>query len=364
MRDNIFKILNVADKEDVISNMLVFSLNNHTSFREFFMRKITNKYDNNCSNFKAYTRTSIQGVGVPDIVINYQLNGKQFQIIVENKLKAKEGEDQTVKYSSKQLINGLKRRFNFERVETEYIFLTLFPNQEPVNKEFNKLTYKDLLDYNYNDKTVIDKLLSDFFKILNDFYECSVINFDDDVYKKLTSVPELDGGFLYFQSLIKILNLNNSLDIENFFRDSKNGRNYYGVRISKPNWHPSKLDIKEPENFLPNEHYNIHFEPQYNVLSGDFTIYLHYETNPYKPKKWVDNNIPVEKYNKYWEIRSKVKNKLRNIDIKNFQISGRTNQIAKAKIDFNNKSAEEIIKKLETLFNNNSIIIDKVLSEV
>lgn len=364
MSDNIYKILNIADKEDVISNLLTHSLNNIPLFRNDFGELILNNWNNNYKDFEAYTRTNIPGVGVPDIVITFKQNDKQYLIILENKLKAKEGADQTEKYASKKMLNGLKDKLDIINPKIEYVFLTLFPDQEPINDQFKKITYKDLLNDHFEGKNTIGNLLNDFIEILDYFYECSKITSTDDVYEKLSSVSELDGGYLYFQSFIKELSLNNSLNIEKFFRDSKRGRKYYGARISKPKWHPSKLDLDNPEIFIPNKHFNIHFEPQYNVLKGEFILYLHYETNPYKPKKWVNKNIPKQKYDKYWKLRNSVKKDLKNKNIKELKISGRTNQIAKATIDFKNKNATEIIRKIEKLINNVSVSIDDILNKL
>lgn len=364
MSDNIFKILNIANKEDVVSNLLAHSLNNIPLFRNSFGELILDVCNSNYKEFEAYTRTNIPKIGVPDIVITFKQNEKQYLVILENKLKAKEGADQTQKYASEKMLNELKDKLNIINPKVKYVFLTLFPDQEPINVQFEKITYQDLLDNRFKGKTTIENLLNDFIEILDNFYDCSKITPNDDIFEKLSSVSELDGGYLYFQSFLKELSLNNTLNIEKFFRDSKSGRKYYGARISKPKWHPSKLDLNNPETFIPNKHFNIHFEPQYNVLKGKFTLYLHYETNPYKPKKWVDKNIPKQKYDKYWELRKSVKNKLKNKNIKEIKISGRTNQIAKATINFKNKNAKEIISKLEKLINKVSVSIDDILNEL
>jgi len=365
MSENIFKILKIADKEDVISNLLVHALNKVPSFRSDFLELILYDWKDQYINFNAYTRTLIPETGVPDIVIDIeQKKEKHFLIIIENKLKAKEGTDQTKKYSSQEVINKLKNKFEIDKVNKDYVFLTLFPDQEPASDRFKKITYEDLLKIEYKTNSVIEKLLSDFFKIVQEFYKCKNINSKDNIYKKLSSVLELDGGYLYFKSLIKSLDLDKSLNVEGFFRMNRSGRKIYGARISKPVWHPSKMDLENPKKFEPKKDYNIHFEPQYNVLNGKLNLYLHYEVNPYKPKKWVNKNIPERRYNEYWATREKVQNKLKNKDLVNLKISGRTNQIAKATMDFQNKKAEKMIKSTSELINNVTLEIDNILCEI
>lgn len=365
MSENIFKILKVADKEDVISNLLVQALNKVATFRSSFLELIIDDWENQYHSFQAYTRTLISETGVPDILINIeQEKGVHSLIIIENKLKAKEGEDQTKKYSSQKMVNKLKGKFSIENVNKYFIFLTLFPEQTPSSDKFKKITYEDLLKVRYNNDSIITRLLRDFSKILEEFYNCREINPNDNIFKKLYSVPEIDGGYLYFKTFINNLALDKSLNIEEFFRGSKTGRKYYGARISKSAWHPSKMNIDKPEDFVPKENFNIHFEPQYDVLNKKLILYLHYEVNPYQTKNWVEEHIPKTKYDKYLKKRNKVKDKLKNKDLEDLKISGYTNQIAKATIDFQDKNAEELIKSISEFINKVASEINDILYEL
>ncbi|HHD2798783.1 TPA: PD-(D/E)XK nuclease family protein, partial [Clostridium perfringens] len=96
----------------------------------------------------AYTR--IQTVnGVPDIVIKLKSNLQDILVIIENKLKADEGYNQTKKYSSEKCISDLvknpKINLKNKNIKTIFLFLTLIPKQVPSGEAFKNITYKDLI---------------------------------------------------------------------------------------------------------------------------------------------------------------------------------------------------------------------------
>ena len=65
-----------------------------------------------------------------------------------------------------------------------------------------------------------------------------------------------------------------------------------------------------------------------------FTIFLHYEVNPYETAAWASNNIPNAQYNAYLKRRSRFTELLAKTGMKGWVFVGGTNQIAKVKLDF------------------------------
>jgi hypothetical protein len=183
-------------------------------------------------------------------------------------------------------------------------------------------------------------------------------------FNKLTDDNGLDGGYLYFRMALGQLKIPTDLDVE-FFRSSQQGRHYYGAVISKDSWHPSVMKELSGSWILdPATDYNIHLEPQYNVLSGAFNCFLHYEVNEYEPEKWMKANIQPDQYTAYLARRTKFVTSLQAQELPGWSFGGRSNQIAKTTFNFSNSSYAEVKATLEREIARMSQTIDSVIQEI
>ena len=114
----------------------------------------------------------------------------------------------------------------------------------------------------------------------------------------------------------------------------------------------------------PKTNYNIHMEPQYNVLSGAFNCFLHYEINWYEPERWVRENIPADQYNAYLERRAKFTSLLQAQDLQGWSFGEGSNQIAKTAFSFSKSSYAEVKATLEHEIKRMSHEIDAVLKKM
>lgn len=370
MKDNILKVLGVQSREDSISNTLAYGITKSTEIQDFFLSNICNvntKY-NTC---KAYTRVSTGDTGIPDLVIVCDASDTAELIVIENKLKAEEGMDQTEKYASDDSIKTLHQKLcphlPKENVNVKFIFITLFPDQRPSSSKFVTKKHGELLPL--KEKLSVDKLpeqlLKDWFELVDSFYKNSIVDEKDILYEKLQDHDGLDGGYLYFRTFLSSLELPNGILNEGFFRDSRQGRRYYGAIFSKDSWHPAEM--KENNGYWsidPDKVFNIHFEPQFDVLNGIFNIYLHYEINPYQTASWAKENLPREQYAKYKDKREKFAKELKSEGLPKWVFGGGSNQIAKVQLDFQNHSAKDAIMEIESIIDKTSQAIDSVLEKL
>lgn len=369
--DNIFKVLGIQSREDSVSNAIAYAINQSDEFRQVFLQHICDKkvgnYYNSC---RAYTRVLTGAYGIPDIVIVCKSKTSADLIIIENKLKADEGDDQTDNYATEESIEGLIERlcpeFSRKNVNASFIFLTLFPDQWPASRKFVVKRHSDLA-VTYRAKkginSLADHLISDWVGLTKSFYAKSQAKAGDLICQKLQDDDGMDGGYLYFRTFLSQLNLPNSIKIENFFRDSRQGRRYYGAVFSKENWHPKEM-IENCRKWTLDEDrvFNVHLEPQFNVLNGIFSIFLHYEVNPYEPESWVLKNIPKKQYEGYLARRQKFTDALQNRKLKEWIFGGGCNQIAKVQLNFEEYSFTEAKESIEMIFKKTTIAIDSVLS--
>lgn len=376
METNIFRILGIQTHEDIISNALAYSFNNSPSFRDIFLESICEKDPKKYIKCEAHTRLSTATSGVPDIILSCFYSQSVDLIIIENKLKAEEGGDQTIRYSSTECIDSLiknpKLNLNGKIVTqpSSFVFLTLFPDQKPTETEkFQVKTYFDLSKNIHKiikwENPLVEQLIKDWNELLDNFYAHEPVNINDNITEKLTDTDGLDAGYLYFRSMLTRITLPSGLEREYFFRSSRQGRHFYGVRISKQEWHPEEMmEINGQWQLDCNKNFNIHFEPQYDVVNNMFNLFLHYEINPYDTERWVLDNIPPNQYEDYKEVREGFIRKLETENIPHLIIGGRSNQIAKATFNFQNerfgKAQEDIVNFINVVSNK----IDSMLASL
>ena len=134
MTDIVFKVLGVQSREDCVSNALAYAFNASGPFQQAFLTHICGKEPSRYTSCQAFTRISAGAAGIPDIVLALWRGTRGELVIIENKLKAEEGADQTKRYASDEAIAALSRRLLPDRsiAEASFVFLTLFPDQQPL----------------------------------------------------------------------------------------------------------------------------------------------------------------------------------------------------------------------------------------
>ena len=351
MKSNILEILGVAGKEDIITNLLAHAVEYSPTFRHRFLDLlcgITNHLDAN--EFKVMTRTQAGSAGIPDLVVAVKYEAESALVVIENKLKAEEGDDQTSRYQQPESIHSLKAKARFfpenEEVHEYLVFLTLFPESPSGEKFVNKI-YRDLYplldDLPFNENATSDLLLRDFRDILREFYSFEKISLSDLILERLRGNAVLDGPYLYFTRLFENLALPCGLWLESTFRSSAQGRRFYGAQFYKEGWCLNSFQETDGKRtpLDPIRDRNIHFEPQFNIINQTFSIYLHYEISPYRPDKWARENIKESHYQAYRLVRTWVTKFLQNAEIQEYESGGGSNQIGKAVLPIDNSTTVE-----------------------
>lgn len=371
MKKNLFAILGIQTREDCISNALAYALNTSPLFRQHFLNQICGKDHSMYTSVTAYTRVSAGASGIPDIVITLESQSHADIVIIENKLKAEEGNDQTVRYSSREAIDALMSRLLPKNTlgETSFVFLTLFPDQNPGAQQYTVHRHSELQnvvsEISQWDNELAEQLITDWLALVKSFYARENVSLSDIFYDMLADDNGLDGGFLYFRQALGQFSLPSLLELEGFFRSSQQGRRYYGSIISKSSWHPSEMvEVSDAWNLDPLTNFNIHLEPQYNVLSGIFNCFLHYEVNPYEPEQWVKANIPAYQYKEYLDRRNKFASQLQNQSLSEWSFGGGSNQIAKISLDLSKSTYKEVKTALELEIDRMAQAIDTVLDKM
>lgn len=371
---NIVKLLDIMYKEDIISNLIVGLINESPSFRNSFLENLAEIQNPNDFRVKAHTRISTS-VGIPDIIIAMEKEDESILLIIENKLKADEGYNQTLRYLDNKCINELisnKKIFNKcmkENIECKFIFLTLIPEQKPTGTEFVNITYKNLVDkvnIEIEDKG-LNRVYGDFIELLKEFYDGLNINIKDNLIKTLNQESNSLKAFIKFKKIFDCIKNVNGLSIYDVGKTGGMGRVSFVAKISKDNW-LGKDDIKvvDGKYKITKDSYNIHLEPSFDIFNKIISLPLHYETNPYIPKNKLTENSEEEEYKEYTDKRDYIKklihNKINNLNDENIKVYNGSNQIALIKLQINEEMLiEEFINEIQKYMEMISEIVDSCL---
>ena len=211
MEANLLNALGIASKEDVISNLLAFCLEKSPRFRAAFLRALgsNSSYD----LLEGRTRTRLSEAGIPDIVLLAKRRGPIVDwFVIENKLNAEEGDDQTTRYASPQAVRELKRKFSIPfSLAPHFIFLTLYPDQKPQSSRFRKVTYEQLVQMvsktsGAEGNPTAKRLMGDLCSVVTEFYRAGRLVTNEKVVDKFDSKLVVSGGleglYLWFCNLV------------------------------------------------------------------------------------------------------------------------------------------------------------------
>lgn len=369
---NIIELLGITYKEDVISNLLVGLINESKIFRISFLENIVGIANPILYNVKAHTRIRTSQ-GIPDIIITVENEHESILIIVENKLKADEGYEQTKRYANEKCIKELSENpkigFKNRVIKEKLLFLTLIPETIPTSEKFINITYKHLIE-NVNieiEDPLLNKIYKDFFVLLQDFYNDLDVDGSSKLLDILCDDVENEKVYIRFKNIMKLFKSTNGLMVNFIGKAGGTGRVSFIAKISKDSWiGKAEASFIENNYRISSETFDIHFEATFDILTGRITLPLHYEPRPYIPKNKLIKYSKEENYKKYISKREKIKEiihkeiiKLKDCNIKNYNGS---NQIASISIDINpNTTVTEFINAIIVNIEKLSIIVDKAL---
>ncbi|MGL5313040.1 MAG: PD-(D/E)XK nuclease family protein [Peptostreptococcaceae bacterium] len=367
---NIVKLLGIMYKEDIISNFIVGLINESPSFRNSFIKNIVEIENPEDFKVEAHTRVATS-VGIPDIVISMEKEDKSILLIIENKLKADEGCNQTLRYSDNRCISDLinnKKIFNKENVniECKFMFLTLIPEQSPTGDEFINITYKHLIDkVNAElEDPALSRIYVDFIEVLKEFYDGLDINKNDNLIETLNQELDSSKAFIKFKRIFGCIESINGLSIDYIGKAKGAGRISFIAKISKDSWKgEEKITIEDGKYRITKNSYDIHLEPSFDIFNKSISLPLHYEPRPYIPKNKLIENSSKEEYDEYINKREITKklihNKINQVNDKNIKVYNGSNQIASIKLDINeDMTIGEFINMVEKYMRIVSEIVD------
>jgi len=362
---NLLEILGIAGREDSITNLLAYCYNNSPKFRSTFMRAIGMCDSYGEPNGQAYTRVSTGDSGVPDLVIvKPYINGPAI-VIIENKLGAAEGNDQTIKYGSVACLNNLKNRYELiDNIEPRYVFLTLLPDQHPQSEQFKPVTYESFLEEREDwpveeqGNSLVVTLTKAFLQVLARIYKEGCLDPEANLFDQI-------GDSLYaFLSFARSVTTN-QLIYRGGSQARARGHRSYLAAYGKREWMLSKIDKSQyPWRLDPETCFDIHVELDYRVSleCRKLSMFLHYETRPYYSVKNAHANINEQDYIAYEQQRARFVAAFQPICPNDWNPTNELLQVAKASFSFEDLSVRASRECVSRLLDRISTKVDQALA--
>jgi len=380
MSKSVLEILGVMDREDTITNMLAHGINNNPEFARRFLSFMADKdQKTNFADPVAQTRIKVEG-GVPDLVVSAIRATEPVILVIENKIKAEEGRQQTVQYASsgakkeiRQKVNEKRNKEgksnnNFDSAHFSFVFLTLNPNEKSISKKFDDKDYSGLLksfkNVRLSENEILNSLWKEFVGAANAYYEAGKVTDSDLIFEKwkYSENDPLGSNFLHFENTFRKLEFKKGLKREKIFKSKAWTTPVFQAVISKDSWkYPKNPDKKDPPKELG---YNIHIEPTLSFLESGhekINLALHYEQRRYRTGK-EEKKVPLARLEKYKKKRDEFKRALIIEKVEEFKVKGGRNQIGVMvmKID-KNMSVSNFRQKFTEKINKISNAVDYCL---
>lgn len=279
-------------------------------------------------------------------------------MIIENKLKAEEGLNQTLRYSNEKCIKELaedKRIFNNSNksIELRFLFLTLIPEQTPTGSAFENITYKNILEkINIEiEDIILNGVYKDFLKVINEFYSGLEINENGKLLEYLSRDEDSERVFIKFKNIMKDIKNIEEINMSDIGKISGSGRMSFYTKVYKANWIGKDIANLNNDKYSVTENsYDIHIEPSFDVFNNKISLPLHYETRPYIPSKRLKDKTSKAEYQSYINKRNLIKGlvhkKIYSMKDENIKTYNGSNQIAYVKINIDKNTTVSDFKIL------------------
>ncbi|WP_349409942.1 hypothetical protein [Pseudalkalibacillus sp. SCS-8] len=358
---NILDAFNVFYREDTISDFLINCFQDTNDFLVRFLSEADILVDEQ-TVFQVDTRVGLgENIGTPDIVIRALSNNELKFIIVENKMGAAEGHEQTIRYESIEAKFQIAQKYNvsIENIEFHYIFLALDTTARPQNSQFIFLNYDIFLrgEWPLQQKT-LKYIFEDFKNKLQHFYE--PIN---NPYESLESDLDLDGMQLkicWQKVLFDAFSSNEHLVLD-WGEAGGAGRNNFIFLITKQNW-TSERSFREAGL---RQTFNVHVDTYINMLDrskGVKEIGVRFESFPYEPHSKIKNSPD---YDTFLENKNIFGEKLFKCAQKRGVISKKRNtKLLVMTVQIEGATIQEKVHHIKRQFEAIEHCIDSVISEM
>lgn len=297
---NLFDALNIFYKEDVISDFLKSCFEDSPQFLKQFFKGVQLNLPE-IHSYEIQNRVGLgKGIGTPDMIILAKSSEDEYVIVLENKLGAAEGSNQTARYESAEAKRALCQKYHLLQPKFIYVYLTLDSTVSPNNTQFKSASYTLFLEEEFQlYDPQLNLLYTAFREKLQAFY--SPLADPIEAIELSGILNSIQKKIIWKEVFFKTFKNENKL-IFDWGNVQGRGRNNFLFLITKPAWRSA-----EPFSItgLATTYY-LHIDTYIDLLSAEKTslkeVSVRFESNPYTPHNSIKN---LEGYEQFIERKKK-----------------------------------------------------------
>jgi len=300
-KKDVFDILGISNREDSYTNLIKHAFNHSCEFKENFCRIFAGYHS---SDFRLVVRSPQVSThdklkkAIPDLLlISKEMNEI---ILIENKIFSQEGFNQTERYSTKEFVESLKRKYQMSNAKVDQFYYMTLDGTIPYSNQFKAIKWVDMILSSTKNVQFTDDRLK---LLMNDLIERLIHyenfkNLDDNMpfIQYLNScekwVNNSQAFKLLFKDVFEKLAAMYSVNatISNFNANSNQMLIVFNHEKWNRLWMEKKKMINATDEYAltMSKCRNIHIEMNWTKTREIISLYIHYETNPYLTQKVME----------------------------------------------------------------------------
>jgi hypothetical protein len=357
--ENIIKALDAEAKEDVITNLLLYCFRESPAFREAFGPTVLGIMPHTYAEITPIPRIRTSR-GVPDAAFLCRAGDSPPDLVIlENKLNAEEGIEQTVRFSDDNCAAEIGKRYGIDAfAQIRRVFLALCEYQKPISPQFAVVTYREFLpalrqSLSSSRDTLASALAQDLASVLEEFYERALPRRHQILIDRLLD-PEISRGLdaapAYFINAFDRLTLPPGMERGDFGVFQMPGTKTAFVQYTTSHWRPATFYKRDGSDFNARRHFDIHFEVQFNGKT--VALVLHHHTRPYVSSRIVANKWTTSaqrEHERYLADRGAFYSRLEQYEPGDFRCKKRDLLLASARLTASRQTVQQIRTQVEAL---------------
>ncbi len=291
--DHIFEILDITSREDSYTSLIKTAFNYDALFRRNFLSLLG---ADPSIQWEAEMRKAVfSAIGaksrkdIPDLILRSCSSNEAY--VLENKVFAGEGIEQTNRYASDEFKKALKKKFG--TTDIHYFFLALDPETRPNDATFSSINLQEIfqLQSSIDPSSKIGVLMEEAKLRITEYVDLAPPQPDEKILSYMQAANfHLLTPHRAFQVLTRDLVASHSLTHTYFGLTNNPGSGTIPLRLwAKPAWIGKPFDAP---NSRGKACFNLHFELQFFEREKKFVLFLHHETEPYLPRKRFETLSP------------------------------------------------------------------------
>lgn len=355
---DVFEILGINSREDSYTDLVKYAFDNSEEFKsnfcKFFAGYESSDFVLSVRNEHTYIVLSEKKKEVPDMIL-YSKNSNEI-ILIENKIFSGEGYKQTFRYSKPDFTAIVKERLKLPNaVFNKFYFVTLDGKSASCDK-FVPILWSNMIEACTENVVFADPRLSILMNDLQsksrhyaDFKSPDIDTRYTDYFNTCTKWVDKHRAFeCFFTEITKKLQKDYSFNIEFSSANNANGEQLLIV-FYNPVWIGAEINQENVAAlaFEDETYRNIHIELNWTSTLKRLSLFVHYETNPYKTQKVlreIEDTYGKDAVEQFREHRERFENELYKHKPEGWQKIGRELAIIKTDLPLNSDTTYQEIE--------------------